>query len=79
MDEPLLVVRNTSRGWLTTVNHELFLYDDRLVSVRGVTLRSGTVAARKRRKKRGHTSLKKGWADEVKPVVQRVFGDRLRA
>jgi hypothetical protein len=72
MDEPLYAVRNTSRGWLTTVNHELFLYEDRLVSVRGATLRSGTAAARKRSKESGQASIKEDWAGLSEDADRRV-------
>lgn len=40
MDEPLLVVPNTVRRWLTVVDHDLLIGDARLVSIRSVSPRS---------------------------------------
>ena len=33
MDEPILVVRHTAVRWLTTTNHELFIFPSKLASV----------------------------------------------
>jgi hypothetical protein len=40
MDEPLYVVPNTARRWLTVVNHDLLISESRLVSIRSVSPRS---------------------------------------
>lgn len=46
MEEPVFVVRHTGVRWLTTANHELFIFPTRLASVRGMTLASGVRDAR---------------------------------
>ena len=46
MDEPLYVVRYAALRWLTTANHELFIWDNRFASVRGDTLKSTVDDAR---------------------------------
>jgi hypothetical protein len=59
MDEPLYVVFNAARRWMTTTNFDLFIYSDRLVAVRGFTVRSGLREARVERKTVGKAS----WAE----------------
>lgn len=38
---PRLVIPNAARRWLTTTNYDLLVYSDRLVAVKGLTLRGG--------------------------------------
>ena len=35
---PRLVVPNAAKRWLTLTNYNLFVYDDRLVAVKGLSL-----------------------------------------
>ena len=38
---PRLVIPNAARRWFTTRNYDLLVYSDRLVAVKGLTLRGG--------------------------------------
>jgi len=70
MDEPLYVVRHTSLRWLTTVNHELFIWENKFASIRGLTLKSGLNDARIDTTIRGKVASSdakartREWADE---------------
>jgi hypothetical protein len=72
MEEPLFVVRNTATTWLTVTSYDLFVYDDRLVSVAGLTTGSGLKAARRHRKERGRVSMKEGWDAQGEDADRRV-------
>jgi hypothetical protein len=43
---PRLTIPNASRRWLTTVNYDLLVFDDRLVALKGLTLKGGAAQAR---------------------------------
>jgi hypothetical protein len=70
MDEPLYVVRHTGIRWLTTANHELFVFDTKLASARGLTLKTGRERARVDRAVYGKVGFSgarertQAWADE---------------
>jgi hypothetical protein len=70
MDDPLYVVRHTAARWLTTTNHELFIWETRFASIRGLTLKSGRNDARIERAVYGKLSWREtrtrtqAWADE---------------
>src|SRR5881409_2609575 len=49
---PRLVLPNVAERWLTTVNYDLLIFDDRLVAVRGLTLRGGLADGRTARETR---------------------------
>jgi hypothetical protein len=70
MDKPLYVVRHAALRWLTTVNHELFFWETRFASIRGLTLKSGRNDVRTERAIYGKVSFReagertRAWADE---------------
>jgi hypothetical protein len=47
---PLYAARNTATRWLTTVNYDLLIYDDRLVVTRGISWKTAPDDLRARRK-----------------------------
>jgi hypothetical protein len=74
---PLYVVRNAATRWLTTVNYDLFIYADRLVSVQGLTVagamaRHRQQAAERRRSKLPAPPLSQSRAAQVAWAEQRV-------
>ena len=48
LDEPLYVVRSAGMKWLSTTTYDLFVYPDRLLSVPGLTMKSGMKDAARR-------------------------------
>jgi hypothetical protein len=70
VDEPVYVVRHTALRWLTTVNHELFIFDTKLASARGLTWATGHENIRVDRAVEGKISPSRAkertqaWADE---------------
>src|SRR4051812_15486326 len=38
---PVCTVKNTAKGWATSVNYDLLIYNDRLIVARGLSLVSG--------------------------------------
>ena len=75
LERPRLVVPNTADRWFTLANYDLFLFDGRLVALKGLTMRGAmrdpvkeaVTEARKRRKDRrngdavGEQSRENAW------------------